>query len=147
MPGTPADRRVVITGLGVVTPLGLDIASTWTQLLAGQCGIDRITLFDPGAFDTQIAAEVKQFDPGGAFPSPKDARRADRFAQFGVHAAWQALRDSGLDLEKTDCDQVGVFIGSGIGGLRTTEDQHTILMGKGPGRLSPFMIPMLILNM
>jgi len=147
MPGNPSDRRVVITGLGAVTPLGLDAATTWTQLLAGQCGIDKITLFDAAAFDTQIAAEVKGFDPGAAFPSPKDARRADRFAQFGVNAAWQALKDSGLDLDKTDRDQVGAFIGSGIGGLRTTEDQHSILLSKGPGRLSPFMIPMLILNM
>ena len=141
------ERRVVITGLGAVTPLGNDVETTWKNLLAGQCGIDRITHFDPAAFDTQIAGEVKGFDPGASFPSPKDARRADRFAQFGVNAAHQALLDSGLDLDKTDRDQVGVFIGSGIGGLKTTEDQHSILLSKGPGRLSPFMIPMLILNM
>ncbi|MFM1770524.1 MAG: hypothetical protein RJA22_3053 [Verrucomicrobiota bacterium] len=147
MPGSHSDRRVVITGLGAVTPLGLDAQTSWTQLLAGQCGIDRITLFDASPFDTQIAAEVRNFDPTPAFPSPKDARRADRFAQLGVHAAWQALRDSGLDLERTDRDQVGAFIGSGIGGLKTTEEQHLVLLNKGPGRLSPFMIPMLILNM
>lgn len=138
---------MVITGLGAVTPLGNDVETMWKALLAGECGIDRITHFDASPFDTQIAGEVKNFDPGTAFPSPKDARRADRFAQFGVVAAHQALVDSGLDLEKTDRDLVGSFIGSGIGGLKTTEDQHSILLTKGPGRLSPFMIPMLILNM
>ncbi len=138
---------MVITGLGTVTPLGNDVETLWKALLAGQCGIDRITHFDATPFDTRIAGEVKNFDPGAAFPSPKDARRADRFAQFGVFAAHQALLDSGLDLEKTDRDLVGAFIGSGIGGLKTTEDQHSILLSKGPGRLSPFMIPMLILNM
>jgi 3-oxoacyl-[acyl-carrier-protein] synthase II len=142
-----SDRRVVITGLGAVTPIGNDVQTTWKNLLAGECGIGPITLFDAAAYDTRIAGEVKQFDAAPAFPSPKDARRTDRFSQFGVFAARQALLDSGLDLEKTDRDQVGVFIGSGIGGLKTTEDQHSILLEKGPGRLSPFMIPMLILNM
>jgi 3-oxoacyl-[acyl-carrier-protein] synthase II len=142
-----SDRRVVITGLGAVTPLGHDVESTWKAVLAGACGIDRITHFDASPFDTQIAGEVKNFEPGPAFPSPKDARRADRFAQFGVFAAHQALLDSGLDLEKIDRDMAGAFIGSGIGGLKTTEEQHSILLTKGPGRLSPFMIPMLILNM
>jgi len=147
MPSNHFERRVVITGLGAITPLGNNVPTAWQNLLAGQSGIDRITHFDAAPFDTQIAGEVKNFDPSSAFPSPKDARRADRFAQFGVCAAHQALLDSGLDLEKTDRDQVGVFIGSGIGGLKTTEDQHSILLSKGPGRLSPFMIPMLILNM
>jgi len=146
MPGN-SERRVVITGLGAVTPIGNDVETAWKNLLAGQCGIGPITLFDASAYDTRIAGEVKEFDPSPAFPSPKDARRSDRFSQFGVSAARQALLDSGLDLEKTDRDQVGVFIGSGIGGLKTTEDQHSILLEKGPGRLSPFMIPMLILNM
>jgi 3-oxoacyl-[acyl-carrier-protein] synthase II len=142
-----SERRVVITGLGAVTPIGNDVETAWKSLLAGECGIGPITLFDASAYDTRIAGEVKQFDPTPAFPSPKDARRSDRFSQFGVFAARQALLDSGLDLDKTDRDQVGVFIGSGIGGLKTTEDQHSILLAKGPGRLSPFMIPMLILNM
>ena len=142
-----SERRVVITGLGVVSPLGNDVDTLWKHVVAGQCGIDRITHFDPAPFDTQIAGEVRGFDPSPAFPSPKDARRSDRFAQFGVHAAWQALKDSGLDLQKVDLDEVGVFIGSGIGGLETTAEQHTILLNRGPGRLSPFMIPMLILNM
>ena len=141
------DRRVVITGLGAVTPIGNDVATMWQNLLAGQCGIDRITHFDATAFDTRIAGEVKNFDPVKSFPSPKEVRRSDRFAQFGVAAAHEALLDSGLDLEKANRDEIGAFIGSGIGGLETVADQHTILMNKGPGRLSPFMIPMLILNM
>ncbi|HXI51517.1 MAG TPA: beta-ketoacyl-ACP synthase II [Candidatus Saccharimonadales bacterium] len=147
MPSSISERRVVITGLGTVSPLGNDADSLWKQLVAGQCGIDRITHFDAAPFDTQIAGEVKNFDPSPAFPSPKDARRSDRFAQFGVYAAWQALRDSGLDLNKVNCDEIGVFIGSGIGGLETTAEQHGVLLSRGPGRLSPFMIPMLILNM
>jgi 3-oxoacyl-[acyl-carrier-protein] synthase II len=147
MASNHSDRRVVITGLGAVTPLGNDVESTWKNLIAGQCGIDRITHFDPTPFDTQIAGEVKSFDPVPAFPSPKDVRRSDRFSQFGVFAAQQALLNSGLDLEKVNRDEIGVFIGSGIGGLETTADQCAVLQNRGPGRLSPFMIPMLILNM
>src|SRR5437879_1023560 len=142
-----SERKVVITGLGVVSPLGNDVDTFWNNLIAGKCGVEKIATFDPSQFDTQIAAEVKNFDPAPAFPSPKEIRRTDRFAQFGVHAGWQALRDSGLDLEQVNRDEVGVFFGSGIGGLRTTAEQHKILLERGPGRLSPFMIPMLILNM
>ena len=141
-----SERRVVITGLGVVSPLGR-MDELWQNLLAGQCGIDRITQFDPEKFDTKIAAEVKNFDGAAAFPSPKEMRRTDRYAQFGVAAGFDALKDSGLDLDQVNRDEVGVFLGSGIGGLKTVEDQHTVLMERGPGRLSPFMIPMLILNM
>ncbi len=141
------DCKVVVTGMGVVSSLGADVETFWRELIAGQCGIARITGFDPAAFDTQIAAEVKNFDPAPAFPSPKEVRRTDRYSQFGVHAAWQALRDSGLNLEQVNRDEVGVFIGSGIGGLETVTAQHTILLQRGPGRLSPFMIPMLISNM
>ncbi len=138
---------MVVTGLGVVTPLGCDLETFWRRLLAGDCGVDRITLFDPAPFDTQIAAEVREFDATPAFPSPKDERRTDRYEKFGVLAAHLALQDSGLDLNRVDLDRVGVFLGSGIGGLYTTEEQHKILLNRGPGRLSPFMIPMLILNM
>lgn len=145
--GNWTERRVVITGLGAVTPLGNDVETLWANLIAGQCGIDKISLFDPVGFDCQIAAEVKDFAPGPAFPNPKEVRRADRFSQFGIYAGHKALIDSGLDLEKVNRDEVGVFIGSGIGGLYTTEEQHKVLLAKGPGRLSPFMIPMLILNM
>jgi len=138
---------VVVTGLGVVSPLGNQVDTFWNNLVAGHCGVDKIASFDASRFDTQVAAEVKDFDPGPAFPSPKEIRRTDRFSQFGVYAGWQALRDSGLDLDRVNRDEVGVFFGSGIGGLRTTAEQHTILLERGPGRLSPFMIPMLILNM
>ena len=137
----------MITGLGAVTPLGNDVETTWSKLLAGECGIDRITQFDATGYDCQIAAEVKNFDATKAFPSPKELRRTDRFTQFGVYAAHQALLDSKLELDKEDRDEIGVFIGSGIGGLSTTGEQHKVLLEKGPGRVSPFMIPMLILNM
>jgi 3-oxoacyl-[acyl-carrier-protein] synthase II len=147
MGNNSTERRVVVTGLGIVSPLGNDISTFWENLVAGRCGVDKISGFDPSKFDTQIAAEVKDFNPLPAFPSPKEVRRADRFGQFGVYAGWQALKDSGLDLEKVDLDEVGAFFGSGIGGLRTVSDQHTILLERGPDRLSPFMIPMLILNM
>ncbi|MGA9779689.1 MAG: beta-ketoacyl-ACP synthase II [Limisphaerales bacterium] len=147
MASNGTDRRVVITGLGVVTPLGNRTDVFWNHLIAGQCGIDRIHSFDPLPFDTQIAGEVKHFDPTPAFPSPKEIRRTDRYSQFGVYAGHQALLDSGLDLEKENRDEIGVIIGSGIGGLSTTTGQLEILRDRGPGRLSPFMIPMLISNM
>ena len=142
-----SDRRVVVTGIGCVSSLGNDAETLWKNILAGQCGVDRVAAFDISAYDCQIAAEVKNFDPTPAFPSPKEVRRTDRFTHFGVHAGWGALKDSGLDLEQVNRDEVGVFLGSGIGGLHTTEEQHKILLAKGPGRVSPFMIPMLILNM
>src|SRR5258708_38065297 len=94
-----SDRRVVITGLGVVTPIGNELDAFWKNLISGQCGVDKIASFDPSEFDTQIAAEVKNFDPTPAFPSAKDVRRADRYSQYAVYAGWQALKDSGLELE------------------------------------------------
>jgi 3-oxoacyl-[acyl-carrier-protein] synthase II len=147
MANSYSDRRVVVTGLGVVTPLGHDLNTFWQNLINGQCGIDKITEFDASAFATQIAGEVKNFDPTPAFPSPKEIRRTDRYSQFGVYAAWSALKDSGLDLAKENTDEIGVFLGSGIGGLATTSDQLKILLERGPGRMSPFTIPMLISNM
>ncbi|HZL78688.1 MAG TPA: beta-ketoacyl-ACP synthase II [Candidatus Limnocylindrales bacterium] len=147
MANNSSDRRVVVTGLGVVTPLGHELDTFWQNLITGQCGIDKITSFDASPFATQIAGEVKNFDPSPAFPSPKDIRRADRYSQFGVYAAWSALKDSGLELAKENCDEIGVFLGSGIGGLQTTTEQLKILLERGPSRLSPFMIPMLISNM
>src|ERR1700690_1336160 len=141
------DRRVVVTGLGVVTPLGHQLDVFWNNLVSGQCGIDRITAFDATPFDTQIAGQIKDFDPAPAFPSPKEIRRTDRYSQFGIFAGHQALLDSGLDLDRENRDEIGVIIGSGIGGLATTTEQHKILLERGPGRLSPFMIPMLISNM
>jgi 3-oxoacyl-[acyl-carrier-protein] synthase II len=141
------DRRVVVTGMGVVSSLGQRIEPFWENIVAGKCGIDKITSFDPANFDCQIAAEVKDFNPAAAFPTPKEIKRTDRFSQFGVFAGHQALLDSGLDLETVNRDEVGVFIGSGIGGLHTTEEQHSVLLERGPKRISPFMIPMLISNM
>jgi 3-oxoacyl-[acyl-carrier-protein] synthase II len=140
------ERRVVVTGLGVVSSLGMTMEAFWGNLLAGKSGIDRITGFDVTNYDCQIAAEIKEFNPGPAFPSPKELKRTDRYSQYGVTAGYQALLDSGMDLEKVNRDEIGAFIGSGIGGLHTTEEQHTVLMERGPGRLSPFMIPMLISN-
>src|SRR6267154_132171 len=140
------DRRVVVTGVGVVTPLGQQLETFWSNLLAGACGIDKISSFDASGFDCQIAAEIKDFNPGAAFPSPKELKRTDRFSQFAVCAGYNALLDSGMDLEKLNRDEIGTFIGSGIGGLRTTGEQHLVLLERGPKRISPFMIPMLILN-
>jgi len=147
MAGNWTERRVVVTGMGVVSTVGQDVDTFWNNLIAGHCGVERITSFDASQFDTQIAAQVKDFNPAPAFPSPKEIRRTDRYSQLGVYAGWQALRDSGLQLDRVDLDEVGVFIGSGIGGLETVTEQHTILLERGPGRLSPFMIPMLISNM
>src|SRR5947208_7004258 len=147
MPSNSRDRRVVVTGLGLVSPLGNDLDKFWDHLINGDCGVDKIASFDAKDYDTQIAAEVKDFNPTPAFPSAKEVRRADRFSQFAVYAGWQALKDSGLDLDKANRDNIGVFFGSGIGGLQTTAEQHKVLLDRGPDRLSPFMIPMLILNM
>ncbi len=142
----PSDRRIVITGMGVVTPLGWEVEEFWRRILAGECGIDRITAFDPSGFDSQIAGEVKGFDPSPAFPSPKELRRTDRFCQFAVYAAWKAIKDAGLEPDRLDLDRIGVYIGSGIGGLATTCQQHLVLLERGPSKMSPYTIPMLISN-
>ena len=140
-------RLVVFTGMGVVTPLGHDLNTFWQSLITSQCGIDKITAFEATAFDTQIAGQVNNFDPAPAFPNSKEIRRTDRYSQFAVYAAWSALKDSGLVLEQENLDEMGVYLGSGIGGLATTTEQHKILLERGPGRMSPFTIPMLIGNM
>ena len=147
MADTSQRQRVVVTGIGVVSPLGQGIDNFWQNITAGQCGIAPITAFDTEGFACTIAGEVKEFDAAEAFPSPKEVRRTDRFAQFGIHAGWQALNDSGLDLEQANRERVGAMIGSGIGGLATLETQHKTLLDRGPGRISPFFIPMMILNM
>ena len=141
------DRKVVITGLGLVTPVGIGVGEFWDSIVAGRSGIGRIKSFDASSFDCQIAAEIPDFDPKPYFKNPKDARRTDRFAQFAIAAAKLALEDAGIDLEQTDRERFGVVVGSGIGGLETLETQHSIYLEKGPGRLSPFLIPMLISNM
>jgi 3-oxoacyl-[acyl-carrier-protein] synthase II len=142
-----ADRRVVITGMGVVTPVGNDVETFWRNLQNGVSGIGKIQAFDTTAYDCQIAGEVRGFEPKAYFKNPKDVRRTDRYTHLAMAAAKMAKDDSGVDLDKIDRRRFGVIVSSGIGGLRTLEDQHTILMTKGPGRVSPFTIPMLISNM
>ncbi len=141
------DRRVVITGLGVVSPVGNDLASFWESLKAGRSGISRFTAFDSEKFDCQIAGEVRGFEATKFFKSPKDVKRTDRYTQLAVAATRMSMEDSGLDLTATDLDRVGVMIGSGVGGLKTMEDQVSKLALRGPDRTSPFMIAMMISNM
>ena len=141
-----SERRVVITGMGVLTPLGCDLEVFWQNLLAGKSGIAPVTRFDTTNFDSKIGGEVKDFKPEEFMPI-KETRRTDRFVQYAVGAATKALTDSGIEMSKTDANRVGVLIGSGIGGMETIEEQSAILLKKGPGRVSPFMIPMLIVNM
>ena len=142
------DRRVVITGLGAITPLGNDVETFWQNLKNGVSGIHKIEAFDTAAYDCKIGGEVRGFDPKAFFKNPKDVRRTDRFAQLALAAAKMALEDSGIDVEKLSRrDRFGVIVSSGIGGLKTLQDQLTILLTKGPSRTSPFTIPMLISNM
>src|SRR5258705_7606655 len=133
------DRRVVITGMGVVTPLGSDLETFWSNLKNGVSGIRPISAFDVSSgFDTRIGGEVLDFDPKPFFKNPKDLRRTDRFAQLAMGAANKAMSDSGVDLEKVNRNRFGVIVSSGIGGLRTLQEQQTIIMTKGPSRNSPF---------
>src|SRR2546426_2974007 len=141
-----SERRVVITGIGVITPLGNDLNVLWQNLLAGKSGIGPVTRFDTASFDSKIGGEVNDFNAEEFMPA-KETRRTDRFTQYAVGAARKALADSGLDLGTQDLDRVGVIVGSGIGGMETIEEQAGILLKKGPQRVSPFMIPMLIVNM
>ncbi len=141
------DRRVVITGLGVISPVGNDLETFWTNLKEGKSGIGKITAFNISNYDCRIAGEVRNFDPKSVFKNPKDVRRTDRFVQLAMAAAKMSIQDSGIDLEKVNRDRFGTIISSGIGGLKTLEDQFSILMNKGPSRTSPFTIPMLISNM
>ena len=139
-------RRVVITGMGAITPVGLDLASTWCALLQGQSGIAPITLFDASDLDVRFAGEVKGFDPTN-YLDKKEARRMDRFLQLGMVAAMEALKDASFEVTPEEAEEVGVLMGSGIGGLQTLIDQTTILIQKGPDRVSPFLIPMFIQDM
>jgi len=139
-------KRVVVTGVGVVSPLGNDAERFWEQLVAGASGAGPITRFDASAYDVRFACEVKDFSTEGVLER-KEAKRMDRFVQFAVVAAHEAVRNSGIDLERLDHERAGVIIGSGIGGMETFEEQHTALMTKGPGRVSPFFIPMMIVDM
>ncbi len=141
-----AERRVVITGMGVVSPIGNNPDEFWDALASCRSGISRITAFDPSGFDTQIAGEIKNFDPA-QYLDRKQLKRMDRFCQLGVIAAKQALEDSGLDLAHEDLNRIGVYASSGIGGLNTIETQHKILLEKGPSRVSPLLVPMMIINL
>ncbi len=141
------DRRVVITGLGVITPIGNELDTFWQNLQNGVSGIGKITAMDASAFDCQIAGEVRDFEPKSVFNNPKDVRRTDRYTHLAMAAAKMAMQDSGVDPEKVNRHRFGSIISSGIGGLKTLEDQHTTLMTKGPNRVSAFTIPMLISNM
>jgi 3-oxoacyl-[acyl-carrier-protein] synthase II len=139
-------KKVVITGLGVVSPIGIGKEAYWDSLKNGKNGFGRITLIDASKYPCQIDAEVKNFDPT-LYTEKKRARRMDRFTQFAVGAAKMALEDAGVDISRINPERAGVIVGSGIGGLPTIENQHRILLEKGPHRVTPFLIPMLITNM
>ena len=141
-----ARRRVVVTGLGIVSPVGIGVSEAWSNIVAGKSGISRITRFDAGTFPTQIAGEVKGFDVA-KWLSPKEARRFDTFIHYGLAAAIDALKDSGMDLDKEQREQVGVCIGSGIGGLPLIEDTHNAMLAGGVRKISPFFVPGTIINM
>ena len=139
-------NRVVITGLGAITPIGMGKEEFWNGLMEGRNGIDKITRFDASEYGAQIAGEVKDFDPA-AYIDKKEAKRMDRYTQFAVAAAGMAIEDAKLDLEKENLDRIGTFVGAGIGGIETMHSQYEKLFAKGPGRISPFFIPMMIANM
>ena len=140
------ERKVVVTGLGTVCPLGNSVGEVWENACNGKSGVDHITLFDASQFDSRISGEVKNFDPT-LWMDRKTVRKTDRFVQFGIAGAKQAVQDSGLVITEENADRIGVIVGSGIGGIETIERQHKIYLEKGPGRLSPFLIPMLLIDL
>jgi len=139
-------RRVVVTGLGIISPVGNDIASAWDSIVAGRSGIGPVSRFDASSFPTRIAGEVKGFDVA-AYMSPKEARHFDTFIHYGIAAGSQALRDSGIEVSEDNADRIGVVIGSGIGGLPLIEETHAELTSRGVRRVSPFFVPGSIINM
>ena len=139
-------KRVVVTGVGAITPIGKNCNDFWDGIKEGRNGVDTITAFDVTDFKCKIAAEIKDFD-AAEYIDKKDARKMDRYTQFGFIAAREAFENSGLDMEKEDPWRIGVITGSGVGGIETLETQHETLMTKGPGRVSPFFVPMMISNM
>ena len=140
------NNRVVVTGMGIISPLGLDVPSTWQGLIAGKSGVDYITLFDPSDFDVKIAAEVKGFDPV-QYIDRKRARHTDRFTQFAIAASLEAAESARLRIDNSNGHDVGVLIGNGMGGLSTLSQQLKVLFNEGPGRVSPFLIPVMIPDM
>ena len=141
-----ARRRVVITGLGIVAPVGIGVTEAWSSILAGKSGIARITRFDPAPFSSRIAGEVKGFDVT-RYLAAKEARRFDTFIHYGLAAAMESIQDAGLDFERVVREQVGVCIGSGIGGLPLIEETHDAVKAGGPRKISPFFVPGSIINM
>ncbi|MEO3704762.1 beta-ketoacyl-ACP synthase II [Trichormus azollae] len=139
-------KRVVVTGVGAITPIGNTPSEYWEALLSGRNGIDHITAFDASKHDCRIAGEVKNFDPH-QYMERKEAKRTDRFAQFAIATAKQAISDAQLIINDLNAEQIGVMIGSGVGGIKVLEDQQTVYLNRGPDRCSPFMIPMMIANM
>ncbi|HSI95039.1 MAG TPA: beta-ketoacyl-ACP synthase II [Methylophilaceae bacterium] len=139
-------RKVVVTGLGIISPVGNSVAEAWSNIVAGKSGITNITKFDASAFASQVAGEVKGFDVG-QYLSPKEARRMDTFIQFGLAAGIQAVRDAGLEVTDENAERIGVSIGSGIGGLQLIEDTDKVYQEAGPRKISPFFIPGTIINM
>ena len=139
-------RRVVVTGLGIVCPVGIGVSEAWKNVLAGQSGITRITRFDPSAFSSQIAGEVKGFEPA-KYLSAKEVRRFDTFIHYGLAASIEAIKDSGLDFEREAREQIGVCIGSGIGGLPLIEETHDAYLAGGPRKITPFFVPGSIINL
>jgi 3-oxoacyl-[acyl-carrier-protein] synthase II len=140
------DRRVVVTGLGVVSPVGNDVASFWDSMKEARSGIGKLTTFDASAFDSRIAGEVKGFEPLAYGMTKKEALRLEKFVQYAMACAYQAIADAGLALDKEDKERIGVIVGSGIGSLRIIEEEYEVYLKSGPSRITPFLIPMLIVN-
>src|SRR5918996_4132782 len=141
-----SERRVVVTGLGLVTPLGTGVKKTWEALLDGRSGIGPITRFDATALDVKIAGEVKDFEPE-QYLDKKEVRKADTFIQYAIGAADMAVGDSGLTIDDSNAERVGVIVGAGLGGLPSIERNHQVLLERGPGRVSPYFIPSVISNL
>src|SRR5688500_8359604 len=141
-----SQRRVVVTGMGLVSPLGNDLTTSWDGIVNGRSGIGPVTSFDASAFTTQIAGEIRNFDPA-TFVSPKDAKKMDPFIHYGIAASFMALDDSGLEITEANAERIGAIVGSGIGGIHGIEEQTIKLHEGGPRKVSPFYVPSTIINM